>query len=192
MLHLPWLAALVYVESGARGWDMLGLLARVARPTLDDDHSRSLEERMHERAVLLAGLDPMRDQQCRTYRRTQARTYCRRLPATWLLRAAHDATRITAVFESRYPGALTKLALPTAVGIDAAAWSRWPARRPYDATVLDVARRVLTESAHCVSRRGARWFGGMSTSECQRCGQRLRFTPVGEYGRHRSCQVDTS
>ncbi|MDT7589883.1 MAG: hypothetical protein QOE32_7433 [Pseudonocardiales bacterium] len=125
MLHLPWLAALVYVESGARAWDMLGLIARDPRPTRKDDRSRSLEERRHERAVLLAGLIRRGIIDGELTDEPKPVLYCRRLPATWLLRAAHDTTRINTVYESRYPGALAQLGIPTAVGTDPDAWSRW-------------------------------------------------------------------
>lgn len=51
--------------------------------------------------------------------------HCYRLPAAWLLRGPEAATRVNAVYQSRYPGALGQLGIPTAVGTDSQAWIAW-------------------------------------------------------------------
>lgn len=123
MLNLPWLAASVDVETIAPSWDMLGLI--VEDPHRDEDRHR-LDERLRERAALIAGLirrgiidGDLTDEG------TRSTLHCRYLPAAWLLRAPQDTTRINAVYESRYPGALAQLGIPAAVGTDPVVWARW-------------------------------------------------------------------
>jgi hypothetical protein len=55
----------------------------------------------------------------------RATLHCHRLPAAWLLRGPRYATRINAVYESRYPGALAQLGIPASVGTDPVEWTRW-------------------------------------------------------------------
>ena len=127
MLNLPWLAAVVGVESIATSWNMSGLIA--ADPDRDADLRRNFDERLHERTALVMGLlrrglidGELLDDG------PQPTLHCRRLPAAWLLRAPIYATRINTVYESRYPGALAQLDIPLAVGTDPGAWSRWLVR----------------------------------------------------------------
>ena len=54
MLNLPWLAAVVGVESIATSWNMSGLIA--ADPDRDADLRRNFDERLHERTALVMGL----------------------------------------------------------------------------------------------------------------------------------------
>jgi hypothetical protein len=124
MLNLPWLAAAVEVESIATSWDMLGLIAD--DPDRDEDRRRPLDERLCERAVLVAGLirRGLIDGEL-TGAGPQPVLHCRRLPAAWLLRAPRYATRINAVYESRYPGALAQLGIPIGIGTDPVSWTRW-------------------------------------------------------------------
>ena len=131
MLNLPWLAAAVDTESIATSWDMLGLVAADRDHDRDQDEARrrSLDERLEERAMLVEGLlrRGLIDGELRTADQ-QLVLHCRWLPAAWLLRAPNYATRINAIYESRYPGALAQLGIPHAVGTDPVAWTVWLVR----------------------------------------------------------------
>lgn len=123
ILGFPWIAAKVEVDATAPSWSMLGLISD--DPGDDKELRRPLQRRIHERAALVAGLlrrgvidGELTDANDPTLR-------CQRLPAAWLLRGAQHATAVNAVYESRYPGALTQLGIPIAAGTDPAAWSHW-------------------------------------------------------------------
>ncbi|WP_143086261.1 hypothetical protein [Amycolatopsis saalfeldensis] len=124
MLNLPWLAAAVAVEATAPSWDMLDLITD--DPDTTSQRDQPFEKRIHDRTLLVAGLirREIIDGEL-TDNGPQPTLHCHRLPAAWLLRPAQFATKVNAVYESRYPGALAQLGIPIEVGTDPDAWTRW-------------------------------------------------------------------
>lgn len=124
ILNLPWLAASVHLEATPPAWDMIGLISADPRNTAD--LRQPFEQRLQDRAVLIAGLI-RRGVIDGTLANDGPRSvlHCRRLPAPWLLRGARYATTMNTVYESRYPGALKQLGIPTTIGTDADAWTHW-------------------------------------------------------------------
>lgn len=123
MLNLPWLAAHVEGTAEAPSWEIASLISE--DPDRDEERRRPLEQRLRERADLAQGLIRRGIIDGELTDGAQVTLHCRRLPASWLLRAPEYATKINAVYESRYPGALALLGIPVAVGTDPAAWTRW-------------------------------------------------------------------
>jgi hypothetical protein len=127
MLGLPWLAVSVDYEAVPPSWDLISILSTSHRPR------QSLEQRATERLALINGLIRRgvidgeliaeADERWPTLR-------CRRLPAPWLLHASEDATTVNAIYESRYPGALAQLGIPTEIGTEPTAWTAWLTTAP--------------------------------------------------------------
>jgi hypothetical protein len=126
LLDLPWLAAGVEVEAIAPSWDMLSLIV-ADTPSGGAPDPRPLHEQLQERANHIAGLINRKiiDAELRDNPHGKPTLHCRYLPAAWLLRAPDHAAAVNKIYESRYPGALAQLNIPTDIGTDPTAWKTW-------------------------------------------------------------------
>lgn len=123
MLSLPWLAADISTSATPLSSTIAGL---AFHDNTTEDRRLPFKTREHHRAALIDGMirRGILDGEL-THDDHQTTLHCRRLPATWLLRAPHRATAVNTIYESRYPGALEQLGIPIAIGTNPDAWIRW-------------------------------------------------------------------
>lgn len=123
MLNLPYLAADISTQAPPLSTTISHLVFHDKSP---EDRRLPHETREHDRTALIEGMirRGIIDGEL-THDDHQTTLHCRKLPATWLLRAPHRATTVNTIYESRYPAALEQLGIPTSIGTDPDAWVRW-------------------------------------------------------------------
>jgi hypothetical protein len=127
MLDLPWLCATVNATVIGTDFELVSLCAN----DIDNPLPWSSDDNHDQCVALLTGLirrgiiDGELSVEERGDPRYCTTLHCRYLPAPWFVRNPQYTARVNAVYESRYPGALARLGIPTEVGTHPDKWIDW-------------------------------------------------------------------